>query len=377
MTPHTTSAAKRISHIAQMWFLSEPLYFSVYCSHELTANSIMPIPMRVGEGRLEYNPEIIATLPEHLVEERMKVELLRVLLQHPYQRQPHNADLRLLGLASNMAIHTNLMEDIDEELVPEWLSDKLPDGLSFEEYYYLLADMAEEDPDLLDSFDEYGFVAELWQEDGLLQQTINDLVQAAAAGNSFGNIPDNLVEVIKAATVPKLDLSAVLRGFKTSILSLQRTLTRMRPSRRYGFEQMGCRRPYTTSLLVAVDVSGSVTSKMLSTILGHINRLFKQGIEAIDILQFDCELKLPVMPIAKSQNQLTITGRGGTDFQPVADFYADSKYDGLIICTDGEAPDPMPKGPTPPVIWLEFGEGKSPMMPSIKYGWERRDITVP
>ncbi|MEO1209623.1 MAG: hypothetical protein AAFX78_08790 [Cyanobacteria bacterium J06638_20] len=34
---------------------------------------------------------------------------------------------------------------------------------------------------------------------------------------------------------PKLDYRAVLRKFRTSILSQQRHLTRMKPNRRYGF----------------------------------------------------------------------------------------------------------------------------------------------
>ena len=377
------AAGQRISHIVQMWFIDEPLYFSTYCTHQPTPNANMPIAMRVGEGRLEYNPDIVDSLTDIQLEAHIKLELLRVMLQHPYQRLPYNSDSRLLGIASNLAIHMN--SETDEfpfDLVPDEICARMPRGLSFEDYYYLLQEMAENgDLDMSSAdgesnpFFDSVFISALWQEDDLMAQAIKEVVQNAIGNNACGNIPGGLIDKIKAAIVPKFDLSAVLRGFKSTILSQRRELTRMRPSRRYGFMQMGVRRPYTTSLLVAVDVSGSVSNHMLSVILGHINRLFKQGIERIDILQFDCELKLPVLPIDKCQASLDIVGRGGTDFQPVADLYAESAYDGLIICTDGCAPNPVVEKPTPPVIWLEFKDAVNPMLPSVKRGWTREPLT--
>jgi predicted metal-dependent peptidase len=44
------------------------------------------------------------------------------------------------------------------------------------------------------------------------------------------------------------------------------------------------------------------------------------------------------------RKDVEIHGRGGTDFQPVIDFYNDntSKYTCLVYFTDGEAPAPTP-----------------------------------
>jgi hypothetical protein len=68
----------------------------------------------------------------------------------------------------------------------------------------------------------------------------------------------------------------------------------------------------------------------------------KNGIEKVDVLQFDTELKTkePV-PFKKAKKEIKIIGRGGTDFQPVADYYCTHpEYDGLIYFTDGIAPIP-------------------------------------
>lgn len=55
-----------------------------------------------------------------------------------------------------------------------------------------------------------------------------------------------------------------LRAFRASILSQKRHLTRMRPSSRFGFEQMGSRYEFTTRLLVAIDTNGSMGTNGLA-----------------------------------------------------------------------------------------------------------------
>ncbi len=144
----------------------------------------------------------------------------------------------------------------------------------------------------------------------------------------------------------------------------------MRPSRRYGFEQMGSRHVYTTRVLVALDVSGSVKSDMLSRMLAMINRIFKQGVKQIDVIQFDAELAGPPEPIRKTISTFKVIGRGGTDFQPAADYYiTHPEYDGLIYITDGQAPDPkIPKKfSCLPVTWLITNDS---LIPTIHHGWK-------
>ena len=76
-----------------------------------------------------------------------------------------------------------------------------------------------------------------------------------------------------------------------------------------------------------------------------INRFFKYGIQSIDILQFDCGLKQPLLTIKKAKTEIKELGRGGTNFQPIIDYFEKARkpYDGLIIFTDGYAPQPEMK----------------------------------
>lgn len=393
-------ADMRIGEVAQRWFLVEPLLFSMYCTHLLTENQGMSVALRAGGGRIEYNPAMIDDMDDSELADRMKVEALRILLKHPYQRQPFRARPEILFLASNMTILDNMggPKAFCFELMPQWIVDAMPKGKTFEEYYGLLDRLIPPQPaqaitigialsETSDGSDEsegsdgsdkhYLYLlwieaATLWDEDSIMVVDINLIIQAVMAGPSkgWGTLPANFIECVKASLVPPIDVANILKGFKKSILSQRRDLTRMRPSRRYGFEQMGSRYAYTTRVLVALDVSGSVDSEMLSRMLGMINRIFKQGVEHIDVLQFDAELKGDPLPIRKAIKTFEVLGRGGTDFQPAADYYMNHpEYDGLIYITDGCAPDPVIPAEyrSLPVTWIITDDD---LIPSIRHGWK-------
>jgi predicted metal-dependent peptidase len=60
------------------------------------------------------------------------------------------------------------------------------------------------------------------------------------------------------------------------------------------------------------------------------------------VLQFDADIKGKPMTMKKARREIQLTGRGGTDFQPIIDYFIKNRknIDGLIIFTDGFAPIP-------------------------------------
>lgn len=89
----------------------------------------------------------------------------------------------------------------------------------------------------------------------------------------MSNISVNITE-LKQLLEAKINWKNVFAGFRASIISSIRKLTRMRPNRRTGFDNMGSIRRFNTKLLVAVDVSGSITTKSLQYFYGVINSAF-------------------------------------------------------------------------------------------------------
>ena len=347
------TAIERIKKISEEWFLTEPLLFVVYCSHELCENSEISVPMRTGNRKIEISPQILEKVSDEMLEEYLKIEIFRILLKHPYQRQPPFAQKALLAMASNVTI-----ADIYE--VPKVIKDQMdgteilvPKGLCFEEYYSLLKEIPL--PKTNGTIPNLNAqIAELWEEDDESCCAINDLIEVAMANNTWGTVPGQMQSLIKASLKVDMDYHKMLSAFKTSVISSKRYLTRMRPNRRFGFDAMGSRYKLTANLLIAIDVSGSVTDRSISFFLSVLNRFFKYGVEKIDVLQFDANIQGDIKPFKKARKTIEVVGRGGTSFQPAADYYcAHPEYDRLIFFTDGYAKPPVYKTKRPiDVLWV-------------------------
>ena len=347
--------------ISEQWFLREPAFFALYCIQQLEVNEKMNCAMRCGQGKLQYNPTFLERKSTADVELLLKIEMIRLFLKHPYERQPEGTSRIALALGSDVTIKSayngpnatgiGSMPPPQLPLLGPEAFD-LQHDMPFEWYVRKIEEMLDEDPvsssnlkDLKDSkspisedtLDEAAARSELWEEDEMRSQEINDLIDKM---NSWGSIPGKVVQQIQASTKARIDYRKIMQGFRASVLSNTMRLTRMRPNRRTGFQQMGSVRRFDTKLLVAVDVSGSISDKTLSHFYSVINKFFKYGINEIDCVQFDCELG-EVKPIRKASRTVQIFGRGGTSFQPVFDYLAEHNiYDGLIILTDGGAPHP-------------------------------------
>ena len=53
------TALERIKQIGERWFLTEPLLFAVYCSHEFCENDSLDVAVRTGNRKVEYAPHIL------------------------------------------------------------------------------------------------------------------------------------------------------------------------------------------------------------------------------------------------------------------------------------------------------------------------------
>lgn len=436
-----TSAVQRIT---DRWFLSEPLLFGAFCAHKLVPNRSMQCAMRSGQRRIEYNPDWLAELKEIEISELLRREVIRIILKHPYERQPVNAIPEILYAASNVTIFEHSGTSITPQL---WEEIDWPRGKSFEEYYNFLShvlppqpnrfgvtdtDSSDEDSDSSegsgsgndddssessgqsksssgkndkesrsgdsDTSDEkrdsscqgnesaksendndlseiYDFeisgeitqpcpkslreicdngidATELWGEDELQFNYINGLIENAMLTSSWGSMPGNLKDLMKASTIKSENIRRRLDMFRTSIISTNRRLTRMRPSRRYGWTQMGVLHPYVSRLLIAVDTSGSIIGEDLKRFFGVVNSFFTYGIPHIDVIQFDCALHFPLLSLDKVTRRIELRGGGGTNFQPAVNYFTEHKeYDGMLVFTDGYAPKPTVP-PNRKILWV-------------------------
>ncbi len=336
----------RIERIIKRWFVTEPALFAVICSHEIARNVKMRCPVRSGGGRIECNPDFVREMSDDALEEALRTEVLRIMLKHPYERRPDGCRGEAMVFGSNLVISDNYTFSRFNLQTAD--GSGFEAGLSYEAYSRKVEKAMEEgvipsgDPSLRD-------VSELWDDDPLQIALVNGVLEGI---KDWGSLTGDLLESVKASSQASINWKNVLAGFRSSVLSMDRRLTRMRPSRRTGFENMGSVRRFTSRILVALDVSGSVSSEALGYFLGVANSAFKYGITEIDVIQF--EMYVTVKDRLRHALKETFAfGRGGTDFQVPVDYAAKGGYDGLVIVTDGEAPPPViPDNFKAEILWV-------------------------
>lgn len=352
----------RITTLLERWFISEPAIFQVICTHDIKENRSMPCPVRSGKKTIEYNPTYTDEMSDAALDQALRTEAIRILLKHPYQRRPDACSQQAIAVGSNLTIGDNYQfGNFNIERPKDY---ELPEGQAYEWYSRRIQELLPpsggqtqsgdgksdwRSDKLGDSAERQTALSELWEEDELTLALIDGIIEST---KDWGSLAGSFAEMLQASTRSRINWRNVLSGFRASILSSVRKLTRMRPNRRTGFENMGSIRRFNTKLLVAVDVSGSISSEDLSYFYGVINSAFRYGFSQVDVIQFDCGVRV-VQSLKKVMRDIAVVGRGGTSFQEPINYANEHEYDGLVILTDGYAPEPLiPDNMRCRIVWV-------------------------
>lgn len=325
---------KKLKAISRSWFYSEPLLFSTLCTHAFVENQRLSVPMRTGQQRIEYSPEMLEKFNDEQIEEYLKIEVYRILLLHPYSRQPYKANRGVLLLASDVTINqfyrasvplagveylknqAQRFRILENPLGEKWKDTEEEkffqrnlnvnrqtgnletiDQLSFEQWYRQILFLIKETTagggeNAGNSSESENYVpgdeaAELWEESQEVQAVIQSEIQKAEREQGWGSSGGGLSREIMENADFSMDYRKILSRFRANILSTNRSLTRMKPNRRFGFKAMGSRWERKANILVAVDVSGSISDESFSNFFHVINNFFVYGIEKLDLIFFD------------------------------------------------------------------------------------------
>jgi len=207
------------------------------------------------------------------------------------------------------------------------------------------------------------------------------LIQARDRGGakSWGKLPGRVkqaIEVMIERRKPAVDWRRSLRLFTNSSRRTRVTINQQRESKR--FESLPGLRRYPglkikrfQHMLVAIDTSGSVSTRELALFFAEIHGMWRQGAQ-VDIIECDAAVQR-VYPY-KGRLPDAIMGRGGTAFDPVFRWLKDHRklrYDGCIYLTDGYAAAPEIKPPCR-LLWVVTSDGD--VGPHLRFG---RTIKLP
>jgi len=186
---------------------------------------------------------------------------------------------------------------------------------------------------------------------GHIMRQVADQVQKAK-----GDIPGEFAEIIKRLNTiepPKFDWKGYVRRFTGKSTKTYTKKSRRKYNKRQP-EFPGLKIKRQKHILAAIDTSGSVSTKELKEFLGELYHLKKTGSE---VTICECDTAISYIGVFDPKKDLEIHGRGGTNFQPVIDYYNEnqSKYSCLMYFTDGEASAPdNAKGS---ILWVISSNG--------------------
>lgn len=165
-----------------------------------------------------------------------------------------------------------------------------------------------------------------------------------------GNVPGEIegLIVIDEIVPPKFDWKGYIRRFTGVSTKVFTKKIRRKENRRYE-DNPGLKIKMRQHMLLAIDTSGSVSDTELTEFMNEIHHIYKQG---VDITVVQCDTSIRSIEPYKGKNEINVFGRGGTEFDPVLDYYNANlkKYTSLVYFTDGECNTSVK--PKSKVLWV-------------------------
>ena len=214
----------------------------------------------------------------------------------------------------------------------------------------LLDDIANGDVPDHSTWEEFDDLSEAEKKliDKQLQKVLSDAKEQTV--KKRGRIPGEIegVITIEEIVAPKFDWRGYMRRFTGISTKVFTKKIRRKENRKFP-ESPGLKLKMKQHMLLGIDTSGSVSDSELQEFMSEIHHIYKAG---VDVTIIQCDTSIKSIEPYKGKNELTISGRGGTEFDPVLEYYNENqkRYTSLVYFTDGECNTHVkPKGH---VLWV-------------------------
>ena len=239
---------------------------------------------------------------------------------------------------------------------------------------------SERDDGLVTRFSNLEYKDHDWNSDGMSSEDLESVTDeflldadSAMSEDVRGSMPGTYQSIIaKIKNPPQLSWQSLLKKYIGSILAGSKK-TRMKLNRRQPerFDLSGSKEDKVLKIVIAIDVSGSLTDNMVATILNEIYGIISTRHHDVTVIECDCQIRKVYKVRKPSDVQHKIVGRGGTFFTPVINYVNNDKYyrDALLIYfTDGYGESSIPKPMTYRNIWVILDGKKEELSVKEPYG---------
>jgi len=373
-------------HIHRL-LMDEPFFAALSRRMDKRASNAIPTAgvMVTEEGKLQmvYNPKFFAPLSDESKKDILKHEFYHIVFQHVTGnrflsfRDMEASERKIHNIAMDLSINGHLPHLPEGACFPgKGPFEHLEPFKTAEHYLKELRKMQKEGDgegqgegggeggtpgegqgqgngngnplDGMDSFDDHSGWDEVDEQtkqiaEERVKEFVKDAVEEAnSSSRGWGSVPGNLRKEIVDSISSKVDWRKVLRYFVKQSQKANKRSTVRKINKRYPYQHPGKKASRTAKIAIAIDQSGSVSDAMLAAFFSELNSLAK--LAEFTVIPFDTRVD-PELNWVWKKGQTRKRERtmcGGTCFDAPTKFVNETGgFDGLIICTDMEAPKPV------------------------------------
>ena len=335
-----------------------------------------------GKLQLVYNEQFMGNLSDEAKKDVLKHEFYHIVFQHVTGnrfmsfRDMEASERKIHNIAMDLSINGHLPNLPEGACFPgKGIFAELEAFQTAEWYLKKLREMQKDDPegqgegqpgepqdgeggegqgqgqqslDDMDSFDDHGGWDEVDEQtkqiaEERIKEFVKDAVdEANSSARGWGSVPSDFRKEIMDGITTKVDWRKVLRYFVKQSQKANKRSTVRKINKRYPYQHPGKKASRTAKIAIAIDQSGSVSDAMLASFFAELNSLAK--LAEFTVIPFDTRVDPEKNWVwKKGQNRKRErTMHGGTCFNAPTKFVNETGgFDGLIICTDMEAPKPV------------------------------------
>ena len=215
---------------------------------------------------------------------------------------------------------------------------------------------------------------EKWGENDLVDEKIQQITNHIASDASrWGNVSGMLKQMILEANAPKFDPTTVVKHFKQEIQSEQMESTRSKTNRRFGYVLPGWRHKMKSSILFAIDCSGSMSDDDVALGEAFVNKFIKHAKVSYCFWDGVCG---EITDLKRKEKNFELVGRGCTNPDSVLERLEEEHLDfgGLVFFTDNGFNWERPKNKWAHKIFIISTESACEPPDWVRYHLSMKDI---
>lgn len=310
-----------------------------------------------------FNPYIFLQCSLREMKALLKHEVYHIMYNH--LKRVENIKDKYCSTAINSAMDISINQYINH--MPLWADNiksislsyniDLPRDLPFEEYARLIQEginkrKSSKGPQILENRDgeDFDFIKkshdsthahDLWKnsEEPFDFEQIKELTRKTANNAAKGKIPAEFEKVMEEInSKPEIPWKNYLKrtiGINSS--GYKKTITRKDRRQPERLELRGKLSKYIAKIVVAIDISGSITDKEIDQIVREVFGIIKVNNSEITIMECDNQIRRVYKVKNKNDVKKKLDTRGGTAFSPVIEYMNKHRMANhfLIYFTDG------------------------------------------